>query len=156
MALIYKIINPVVKALLRSPFHSVLSNNTLVLSFVGRKSGRRYEIPISYARDGVQFLCFTAKANQWWRNLRGEAVTQLLVAGHPIAATNQLIVTQNDAVIDDLALFLAQVPRDAKPAGVRLDSKGIPNADDLATAVDSLVCIRFTALAITNHADTLE
>lgn len=154
MALIYKAINPVVKTILKSPIHRVLSNNTLLLSFVGRKSGSPYEIPISYARDGDQFLCFTAKENQWWRNLKGDVVTQLLVAGDRIDVTNRLDEAQYKDMVDDLTLFLTQVPRDAKPAGVRLDKSGVPYVADLTTAAENLVGIRFTPVATTNTSET--
>lgn len=124
------------------------------MSFVGRKSGKPYEIPISYARDGGHFLCFTAKENQWWRNLRGDVVVQLLVAGKRIDATTRLEMVDRQAMASDLSLFLTQVPRDAKPSGVRLDKQGNPCVDDLSTAAERLVSIRFAALATTNQSDT--
>ncbi|MEQ8691892.1 MAG: hypothetical protein RIC89_13795 [Pseudomonadales bacterium] len=153
MAFVYRVINPVVKTILKSRFHGVLSNNTLMISFVGRKSGNTYEIPISYARDGAQFLCFTARGNQWWRNLRDGVVINLLVAGDHLDATSYLEMTERDTIVRDLMLFLTQVPRDAKPSGVRLDKAGKPHADDLAAAAESLVSIRFTAVAGANHAN---
>ena len=37
---LYRLINPHVRALLRSPLHGLMSRNTLLLSFNGRKTGK--------------------------------------------------------------------------------------------------------------------
>ena len=147
----YQLINPIVKTVLKSPIHSALSNNTLLMSFAGRKSGKSYEVPISYARDSDQFLCFTAQENQWWRNLRGDVDVQLLVAGICINATTRLEMADHTAMANDLAIFLTQVPRDAKHSGVRLDKRGIPCVSDLSNAAKNLVSIHFTVIARTNQ-----
>ena len=45
--LLYGLINPAVCSLLRSPLHGLMSKNTLLLEFTGRKSGRLLSTPIS-------------------------------------------------------------------------------------------------------------
>jgi hypothetical protein len=60
--------NVVVRALLRSPLHWVMSHNTMLLSVTGRKTGRIYTVPISYSIDGLQLVCFTDAP---WRNPLG-------------------------------------------------------------------------------------
>ena len=72
---LYRVINPVVKKILRSPLHGFLSQNTLLLEFTGRKSGRKLSTPVSYhSSDGIAH-CFTRKSFVWWKNLNsGEAV----------------------------------------------------------------------------------
>ena len=50
---IYKVANPVVKALLRSPLHRIASGNVALLHFRGRKSGREFVTPLSYAPELV-------------------------------------------------------------------------------------------------------
>ena len=46
MSAIYKWINPPIKFLLASPLHGIMSSNTLLLDFTGRKSGRALSTPI--------------------------------------------------------------------------------------------------------------
>ncbi len=48
--------NPLVTWLLRSPLRWLMDRNTLLLTYTGRKSGRTYTFPISYAatHDGVR------------------------------------------------------------------------------------------------------
>ena len=44
--------NPIVKFVLQSPMHPLMSSNTMLLTFPGRKSGKPYTTPINYAREG--------------------------------------------------------------------------------------------------------
>ncbi|MCH7740571.1 MAG: nitroreductase family deazaflavin-dependent oxidoreductase [Chloroflexi bacterium] len=66
------IVNPVVAAVLRSPFHRALSSRFLLLSFTGRVSGRRYTFPVDYRVDchGLQVL--TSRKRRWWRNFAAD------------------------------------------------------------------------------------
>jgi len=41
-------LNPLMRALLRSPLHGLLSGMLMLLSYTGRKSGKVYTIPIGY------------------------------------------------------------------------------------------------------------
>ncbi|HSJ44112.1 MAG TPA: hypothetical protein VK923_05445 [Euzebyales bacterium] len=46
--------NGIVLAVLRSPFHRLLSGVALELRYTGRRSGREYVLPVQYARRGDQ------------------------------------------------------------------------------------------------------
>jgi len=46
-----RLVNPVVRLLLRSPVHRLLSGSLVILSYQGRKSGRWRSLPCMYARD---------------------------------------------------------------------------------------------------------
>ena len=48
--------NPLVRAVLRSPAHRLLSGSVLLLTYTGRRSATRYTIPVQYHRDGVTVL----------------------------------------------------------------------------------------------------
>jgi len=39
--------NPIMKWLIRSPLHGLVSKSMLVIGYTGRKSGKRYETPMS-------------------------------------------------------------------------------------------------------------
>ena len=49
-----RLANPVVRGVLDSPAHRLLSGRLLVLEYRGRRSGRTFRIPLRYAetRDG--------------------------------------------------------------------------------------------------------
>jgi hypothetical protein len=73
---LYKVANPFVKALLRSPLHGIASKNIALLHFRGRKSGREFVTPLSYVRESVRendTVCLmSAHGTRWWMNLREE------------------------------------------------------------------------------------
>ena len=47
-----RVINPLVRALLRSPAHRVMSRGVLLLTYTGRRSGRRYALPVQLRLAG--------------------------------------------------------------------------------------------------------
>ena len=71
---INRTLNRITRPLLRSPAHSVLSDRLLLLTFTGRKTGRRYTIPMNYTERGdtIVLVPQAPERKTWWRNLRGE------------------------------------------------------------------------------------
>lgn len=69
----YRIVNPTLAAILRSPLHRLLSNALMLLSFHGRRSGKRYTIPVGYLQQGNRLYLFSHAG--WWKNLPGQQVT---------------------------------------------------------------------------------
>ena len=69
------LVNLVVRGLLRTPGLSRIIGSRLVTLYVaGRKSGRRYTVPVSYLAHGDDLLIGTSSG--WARNLRtGEPLT---------------------------------------------------------------------------------
>lgn len=68
-------VNPVARLLLRSPAHRLLDPAVLLLHVTGRKTGRRYDIPIGYTSlDGRLILVTGAR---WRVNLRGGASVEV-------------------------------------------------------------------------------
>lgn len=132
----YRVVNPLVTAVLGSPFHRLLSSNTLILHFRGRRSGRRYRTPLSYhERHGI-LHCFAGVDHRWWRNLEAGEPVEVTLRGRRLCGVPA--VTPRDqpaAVAQALADFLRAVPRDAPHSGVRLDGNGEPLAGDLRRAV---------------------
>jgi hypothetical protein len=63
-------VNPVVRGLLRSPVHGLLSGSVLLLTYTGRRSGVRRELPIMYAALGNRFVVVAGQPDTkaWWRN----------------------------------------------------------------------------------------
>lgn len=64
-------INPGARLLLRSPMHGLLDQTVLVLHVTGRKTGRRYDIPIGYTSIEDRLILVTVDG--WRINLRGGA-----------------------------------------------------------------------------------
>jgi deazaflavin-dependent oxidoreductase (nitroreductase family) len=73
------LLNPLMKRILRSRAHSLVSDNLLLLTFRGRKSGRAYTTPVSYVQEGETLLLMTE--SPWWRNLEGGADVTVQLRG---------------------------------------------------------------------------
>ena len=137
---VLRLINPIVAAFLRSPFHRLLSREVLLLTFAGRRSGRRITIPVGYTREGEALTLFSTRS--WWKNLRGGAAVAVLLGGRPRTA--------RATPTDDRATVLAEVRRyvaryGAKDAGrrigVALDPARPPSRDELASGLPHLTVI---------------
>jgi hypothetical protein len=71
--------NPVVRILLGSPLHGALDDSVLVLHLTGRKTGRRYNIPVGYVDMEGKLAVVTIAG--WRANLRGGADVEVTLHG---------------------------------------------------------------------------
>jgi len=71
--------NPLVRMLLGSPLHGVLGDSFLVLHLTGRKTGRRYDIPVGYVDMEGKLAVVTV--SRWRVNLRGGADVEVTLRG---------------------------------------------------------------------------
>jgi deazaflavin-dependent oxidoreductase (nitroreductase family) len=136
-----RLVNPVVRLLLRSPLHPVLRRSLVILSYQGRKTGRWRSLPCLYARDGQDLYVVPGQAGRkvWWRNLRQPTRVRLRLQGRDregIAAAS----SDPEAVAAGLRHYLARYPKAARPLRVRLDANGIPHGT--TTAAHPLVVVR--------------
>jgi F420H(2)-dependent quinone reductase len=77
-------LNPALELLLRSPLHPLASGRFALIAYTGRRTGRRYTIPVLYreAGDEVTIAVGWPDRKVWWRNLTGEGgPVELVVAG---------------------------------------------------------------------------
>lgn len=76
-------VNPLLKGLLRSPLHSVVSDRLALITITGRRSGREFTFPVGYRREGDRVTIGVGwpERKLWWRNLRGGAAVQLRIGG---------------------------------------------------------------------------
>ncbi len=140
---IYRFINPPVKLLLKSPMHRILSGNTMLLEFTGRKTGRPLSTPISYYRTGNKVHCFTSKAFGWWRNLLVTKSATAIVAGRCYRCEVEVEYEDKQTLQLELERFLLAVPRDAKHTGVRMVN-GRPDMSDIQQVIPAMVYLSFT------------
>jgi hypothetical protein len=68
-------VNRAVTPLVRSPLGSRLVGGSMtVVTYVGRRSGRSFSLPVGYRRDGDRVTIAVALPDQksWWRNFSGD------------------------------------------------------------------------------------
>jgi len=135
---VMRVANVFVSALLRSPLHGVLSGQLLVLSYTGRKSGRRYQLPIVYRRD-VENVTLIA-GNPWWVNMRGGAPVTLRIAGVELRGVATPVEDREQAARALLAL-LEELPHFAKSYNAALTPEGHPDPASVRAAIATQVVV---------------
>ncbi len=133
------IVNRAMKFFLRSPLHGIVSKTILLIHFTGRKSGKTYTTPVSYSQSGDQVNIFTHAA--WWKNLRRDTPVTLHLRGREVQGLAEPVTDDMDAIAAGLAVHLQQVPSDARYYEVTFDDHGIPRAEDVRKAVQTVVMI---------------
>ncbi len=118
----------------------------MVLSFTGRKSGRRYSVPVSAHRIGDDLYALAGAA--WRLNFRGGAAAEVLLDRKTTTMRGELI--EDPAAVADLARRSAESygPKTAqRMMGLKFRDPGIPTVGDFAEAakVNHLGAIRLTS-----------
>jgi hypothetical protein len=119
----------------------MLSKNTLLLTFTGRVSGKRYTTPVNYALVGDELLIFSRKDRTWWRNLRGGAPVVFQLQGQRLSGWG-VAFDEKAEVEGGLMTYLQAAPNFAKYFEVRLDEEGHPNREDIAQAAYPRVLVK--------------
>ena len=139
---VYRVANPVVKALLRSPFHGIASKNIALLHFRGRKSGREFVTPLSYVREKDTVCLMSAHSTRWWKNLRGVAVpVSIEIARETVTGKARLWDGDSQELRERVRSYLCALPRDARVYGIQLDDNRRPVEKSLAKAAAELVFV---------------
>jgi hypothetical protein len=141
-SLVYKIVNPFMKALLRSPLHGYASGSLTLLHFQGRKSGREFVTPLSYVRQENTVWLLSAHSTRWWMNLRedGTPVT-LVIAGEARTGKARLWDGDSEALRDRVRRYITALPRDAKFYGIELDENEKPIEKSVSKVAPELVFV---------------
>lgn len=142
--------NSLIIAMLRSPFHGLLSADMLALSYTGRKSGMKHTIPLSYVRQDDTLLILSLKKRTWWRNLRGGAPVVLRLRGQECAATGA-VVEEQSAVADLLSVMVARRRELARLYGVSADANTPADRDRLAVVAESKVIVQVHLTGAQEH-----
>ena len=82
-----KVMNAVMKPLLRSPIHFLASSWCMLITVRGRKTGRLYTTPVYYHQEGKVVRFFSGKHLKWVKNLDGGAVVTLRLRGNDVQGT---------------------------------------------------------------------
>ncbi len=130
--------NPVVRAILGSPAHALLSGSLVLLEYAGRRTGTRYRIPVMGAAtdDGsVVVLAVAPARKQWWRTFRPSGPATLVVRRQRRAVEGRVVT---DPVVRRPALraYLRRFPRASGPLSLPADP-----TDEQLDAADAAVVV---------------
>jgi hypothetical protein len=139
---IYTLINPTMNRLLSSRWHHLFSKRIMTVSYLGRKSGKCFNTPISYYRKGNTVYCFTNGA--WRYNFSTVSTATLRIAGRDYPATGKLFDGGREQQVDTMSAYFKAVPQDKKFYGIKGGADDEPNRTQVAQALCSIVIIEFT------------
>ncbi len=125
--------NPLVRLLLGSPLHRVLDDSFLVLHLTGRKTGRRYDIPVGYVDMEGKLTVVTIA--RWRANLRGGADVEVTLRGR-LRPMHALLEEDPAAVAVSYQAMIARIGRNKAQhqLGISLPAARPPTALELQDA----------------------
>ena len=133
--------NPIITWLLRSPIHPLVSKGTMLVTVTGSRSGEPITTPTNYLRDDNSLWVISWRERSWWRNLRGGAAVQVLLAGESLAGQGQVIEEEGEVALS-LCEYICKALHMARYFNVKVDKKGQPNAEDCAKAAEKMIMVR--------------
>ena len=125
--------NPVMRGILRSPAGGPMRRQYMVLRLFGRKTGRRYDIPVVAHRLDGELYALTGAP--WRNNFRGGADVEVTLDGHVTRMRGQLLDDPQAVaplyvrVIDHFGVKRAQ-----RMLGLKIHAPGTLAAEALAEA----------------------
>ena len=134
------LVNPVVRAILRSRLHGLLSRSLMLMTYTGRVSDRTFTIPVMYARQNGHLLVYVGhhESKAWWRNLRGGAPVHVHFGREDFAGTARLVDGDAGVRADYVRRFphaRKALDRDFDPMFVEVtDIQPVQRPTDLATS----------------------
>jgi deazaflavin-dependent oxidoreductase (nitroreductase family) len=132
--------NPILAALLQSPFHAMVDGSMMLISVIGRRSGTVYTTPVNYLIHGETLTVISMRERTWWRNLRGGAEVGLHLRGQ--ARRGQATLAEDEpTAAEALGRVVAQTPAYARFLNVRMRPDGTAEPDDLARAARTRVLV---------------
>ena len=142
---LWRVINPLVAAIARSPIHFLISSQVLVINFDGRKSGKKYLVPVSYHRNERTYSSVTLRSNLWWKNLINLKTTTIWMKGKLITVALDLEYSDDALVESNLRHLVSGNAVDAFFAKVKLNKDGTPVKESLREATKLHAVLKFTA-----------
>ncbi len=128
--------------ILRIPgLQRLVGRSTALVSFTGRRSGRQFTTPVTYARANDHIVLTYHRGRNWFRNLSSNSQVQLRLAGREVEGPTQVVIDPVEAQ-KDLTIFLEALPKTAKASGTPLDANRRGDQITAANLLDSTVVVR--------------
>jgi len=128
-----KVVNPIVKTLLLSPLHRLVSQHLMLLTFTGRKSDRTYDVVLGRHRVGGNLMVPTGR--QWRLNFRGGIPVIVTLEGRPRRGRG-VLVEDPDEVARIHELLLERIGlKNVRRLGLKVNVDRKPTNEELKTVL---------------------
>ena len=115
----FPVLNRVMRLLLNSPLHGLMSGSVMVVYFTGRKTGRQRSTPVRYLNEGdTRVVCLTGRETGWWPNFLEPRDVELQLAGQRVAARAHARPDDTASKSSVLRETLERFPADAPYHGI--------------------------------------
>jgi hypothetical protein len=144
-AALVRVVNPILGLLLRTPVIERAGRQLMVVTVSGRKTGRRYSIPLSAHRIDDNLYALTSAP--WKHNFRDGAAAEVLYHGKTTRMHGELI--QDRAVVADLYRRCTEsygVNAAQRSLGLKFRDGRTPTPEEFTEAVERcrLAAVRLT------------
>ncbi len=140
----FRLVNPLTRAIAKSPLHPLISDNIVVLIFPGIKSGRIYSIPVSYLETSdKEMVCLTDRPYIWWRNLINNKNIQILLKVKLLNAEVEVEFENDNLIAEKLTAMCLHSKIDAYFADVGFRNN-IPIEEDIIAASSKMTLIKLS------------
>ena len=137
-------ISQIVKMILRSPLHVLMSHQTMLLTLQGRKTGKTYTVVVTYIQDG-KMVFFLSRAN-WWKNLRGGAKVLLQLRGKAVTGFAEAVFDQS-LTEEKITQIVEMNAKEAKYFSVVMDNQNTVDPASVKLSAQHFILIRIRLLA---------
>jgi hypothetical protein len=142
----FRLLNPLTRAIAKSPLHKIISRNIIVLIFPGKISGKTYSIPVSYLKStDKELFCLTEKEYIWWRNLIDYNTIQILLEGKLLNANIGVESENSNLIAEKIKAMCIHSRIDAAFANVRFKDKA-PIEEDIIAASSKTVLLQLSII----------
>jgi hypothetical protein len=138
---VFRAANRVVRPILSSPLHPVLSRWLMLITYTGARTGREYAVPVAYYRWAPDEVWAFAARTGWMSNLRDGRTVRVRIHGCELPA--------RPAVVEDresVAHLLQELVRRKGPEGIKDPLLGLPR-DREPTLSEALAAAARTRIA---------
>ena len=106
--------NRIVTTILRSPWHKMRSDQLLLLTFTGRKSGKEFTTPMRYVQEGKTLRLIIVYP--WWKNLVEETTVRVLLRGQMRTGTAEVLPEEDGEAV--VKIHLNEEQPEGKASGL--------------------------------------
>ena len=120
-----------------------MSNEIMVITTRGRKTGKLYSTPIGYLRDGDSILALSQfGASNWFKNVIHDSTAELIIKGRQMRVRAELVRSPEER--QRIFNLYCQERQENFPRlfGVKVDA----SQEDLAKALEMRQFVRFRPL----------
>ena len=132
--------NDFISWVLRSPLHGILSHGMMLITVTGRKTGKKFTLPVGYYCDEGSLWILTSRDRTWWRNVEHGTEVSLLLKRKLVKAFASANL-DDEAVEQQLQEYIRHVPQAAKSLGIRVEN-GSAKAEDIAQVAKDRVFVK--------------